>query len=311
MNILSPQQQRVMEELMPIAQIATDGTRDGMALLPRCHSLILGPSGSGKTYLAKKIAEQLNLPCLTLNVATWILLSNKAEPTTWTSIVDWLGALRTGGVIILDECDKLSGMGAGFVHEYTNFLRLEIHDLLDSSIPISVKMPAQPDFDGTSIPWEVPPLPWDPNDLGRFLRERVMIIGCGAWQAAWKSNGRQLGFSSGPAPAPEPPTRNQILGSIDSELRQRFRDQVSILPPMMPADFIAVAKKLALQIPQEAQAAWREHLGCAIKTAVDGNLGMRVFEELLLKSLVLARQPKTQTPENPGFSGPDPTCPTV
>jgi len=311
MNILSPQQQRVMDELMPIAQIATDGTRDGMVLLPRCHSLILGPSGSGKTYLAKKIAEQLNLPCLTLNVATWILLSNKAEPTTWTSIVEWLGALRTGGVIILDECDKLSGMGAGFVHEYTNFLRLEIHDLLDSSIPISVKMPAQLDFDGTSIPWDVPPLPWDPNDLGRFLRERVMIIGCGAWQAAWKSNGRQLGFSSGPAPVPEPPTRNQILGSIDSELRQRFRDQVSILPPMMPADFIAVAKKLALQIPQEAQAAWREHLGCAIKTAVDGNLGMRVFEELLLKALVLARQPKTQTPESPGFSGIDTSCPTV
>jgi hypothetical protein len=311
MNILSPQQQRVMEELMPIAQIATDGTRDGMALLPRCHSLILGPSGSGKTYLAKKIAEQLNLPCLTLNVATWILLSNKAEPTTWTSIVEWLGALRTGGVIILDECDKLSGMGAGFVHEYTNFLRLEIHDLLDSSIPISVKMPAQLDFDGTSIPWDVPPLPWDPNDLGKFLRERVMIIGCGAWQAAWKSNGRQLGFSSGPPPVPEPPTRNQILGSIDSELRQRFRDQVSILPPMMPADFIAVAKKLALQIPQEAQAAWREHLGCAIKTAVDGNLGMRVFEELLLKALVLARQPKTQTPENTGFSVIDTSCPTV
>ena len=80
---------------------------------------------------------------------------------------------------------------------------------------------------------------------------------------------------------------------------------------MMPADFIAVAKKLALQIPQEAQAAWREHLGCAIKTAVDGNLGMRVFEELLLKALVLARQPKTQTPENTGFSVIDTSCPTV
>ncbi|MEI6654750.1 MAG: AAA family ATPase [Verrucomicrobiota bacterium] len=311
MNILSPQQQRVMDELMPIAQIATDGTRDGMKLLPRCHSLILAQSGQGKSYLAKKIAERLNLPCLTLNVATWILLSNKAEPTTWTSIVDWLGALRTGGVIILDECDKLSGMGSGFVHEYTNFLRLEIHDLLDSSIPISVKMPVKPDFDGTTIPWDVPPIPWERQDLAQFLRERIMIIGCGAWQAAWKSNSRQLGFSSGPAPAPEPPTRNQILSSIDPELRQRFRDQVSILPPMTPADFAAMAKKLALQIPFEAQAAWREHLGDAIKTAVEGSLGMRVFEELLLKALVLARQPKTQAPENPGFSGFDTTCPTV
>jgi SpoVK/Ycf46/Vps4 family AAA+-type ATPase len=311
MNVLSPQQQRVMGELMPIAQIATDGTRDGMALLPRCHSLILGPSGSGKTYLAKKIAEQLNLPCLTLNVAMWILLSNKSEPTTWTSIVEWLGALRTGGVIILDECDKLSGMGAGFVHEYTNFLRLEIHDLLDSSIPTSVKMPDKPDFDGTSIPWEVPLPPGERQDLTRFLRERVMIIGCGAWQAAWERNGRQLGFTSGPAPAPEPPTGNQILNSIDPELRQRFRDQVCILPPMMPNDFWAVAKTLALQIPPEAREAWSEHLGAAIKTALDGTLGMRVFEELLLKALVLSRQPKTLTPETPGFCGPDTSCPAV
>ncbi len=309
MNILSPQQQRVMEELMPIAQIATDGTRDGMALLPKTHSIIIAPSGAGKTYLASRIAGELGIPSLTINVATWILLSNRAEPTTWTSIVEWLAGLQTGGVIIIDELDKLATGGPA--HEYTNFLRLEIHDLLDSSIPISVKMPIKPDFDGTSIPWDVPPIPWERQDLAQFLRERIMIIGCGAWQAAWKSNGRQLGFSSGPAPVPEPPTRNQILGSIDPELRQRFRDQVSILPPMMHADFIAVAKKLALQIPQEAQAAWREHLGDAIKTAVEGSLGMRVFEELLLKALVLARQPKTQAPENPGFSGHGTSYPTV
>lgn len=310
MSVLSPAQKRVMEELMPIAQIAVDGTRDGMSLLPRTHSLILGPSGSGKTFIAKKIAE--GLPLLTINVATWILLSNKAEPTTWTSIVDWLGALPSGGVILLDEIDKLSAGGSGaFAHEYTNFLRLEVHDLLDGSIPISVKMPPKPDFYGTSIPWETQLLPWDRDDLGRFLRERIMVIGCGAWQSAWRSNSRKLGFTAGAAPAPEPPSREQILASIDPELRQRFRDAVAILPPMTPEDFISVSKRLALQIPPEAREAWRQHMGAAIQTAIDGTLGMRVFEELLLTSLVLAKQQKTKNPEKAGSRGLDTGGPPV
>jgi len=281
-----------MDELLPITQIATDGTRDGMTLLPRTASVILGPSGSGKTHLAKSIAVRASLPSLVINVATWILLGNKSEPTTWTTIVEWLANLQTGGLIILDELDKLAIGGSA--HEYTNYLRLEIHDLLDASIPTSIKMPPRPDFDGTSIPWEIAPLPWEREDLAQFLRERIMIIGCGAWQAAWRSNSRQLGFTTGPEPEPEPPSRAQILSSIDPELRQRFRDTVSILPPMLYLDYIAVAKQLASQIPPAAREAWREHLGAAIKSALEGTLGMRVFEELLLKALVLGRQPKTK-----------------
>ena len=303
MKVLSPAQERVMAELLPIAQIAVDGTRDGMSLLARTSSIILGPSGSGKTAIAKHLAETIGLPFLTINVATWILLSSRSEPSTWASIVDWLGALPVGGVIILDEIDKLSSDGAGAsMHEYTNYLRLEVHDLLDGSIPISVKLPPKPDFGGTSIPWDTPLLPWERDDLGRFLRERIMVIACGAWQSAWRSNSRQLGFTAGTTPAPEPPSRAQILASIDPELRQRFRDAVAILPPMTPEDFISVANRLALQIPPEARVAWQEHMGTAIQTAIDGTLGMRVFEELLLTALVLSRKDKTPgKPKNPGF----------
>jgi len=309
MNALSPAQQRVMAELLPIARIAVDGTRDGMSLLARTHSVILGPSGSGKTHLAKRIAKEMGLPSLTINVATWILLSNKAEPTTWTTIVEWLATLQTGGVIIIDELDKLSTGGSA--HEYTNYLRLEIHDLLDASIPTSIKMPPKLDFYGTSIPWECPPLPWERGEMGQFLRERIMIIACGAWQSAWRSNSRQLGFSTELELEPEPPSKQQILGSIDAELRQRFRDSVAILPPMMPADYLAVAETLALQIPQEAREAWREHLGAAIKTAMAGTLGMRVFEELLLTALILAKQEKTKKPEKAGSRGLDTGGPPV
>ena len=62
--ILSPQQQRVMDALIPVAEIATDGSRENLTVMPRCHSLIVGPSGSGKSYVARKIAEELGLPCI-------------------------------------------------------------------------------------------------------------------------------------------------------------------------------------------------------------------------------------------------------
>jgi len=296
MTILSPGQQRVMDELLPITKIAVDGTRDGMTLLPRTSTIILGPSGSGKTHLAKTISVRASVPVLVINVATWILLSHRAEPSTWATIVEFLGELKTGGVIIADELDKLNSGGGG---EYSNYLKMEIFALLDGSIPTSIAMPTRPDYHGTSIPWETPPPTWERDELSKLLRERVMVIGCGAWQSAWKNNSHQLGFTSGPAPAPEPPTRAQILSSIDAELRQRFRDQVAILPPMMHSDYIAVAKQLASRIPPAARESWRVHLGAAIKTALDGNLGMRVFEELLLTALVLARQPKNQNTEEP------------
>ena len=296
MTILSPGQQRVMDELLPITKIAVDGTRDGMTLLPRTSTIILGPSGSGKTHLAKIISVRASVPVLVINVATWILLSHRAEPSTWATIVEFLGELKTGGVIIADELDKLNSGGGG---EYSNYLKMEIFALLDGSIPTSIAMPTRPDYHGTSIPWETPPPTWERDELSQLLRERVMIIGCGAWQSAWRSNANQLGFSSGPATAPEPPTRAQILSSIDAELRQRFRDQVAILPPMLHNDYVTVAKQLASQIPAEAREAWRLHLGTAIQAAMAGTLGMRVFEELLLRALVLARQPKTQNIEEP------------
>jgi hypothetical protein len=138
-----------------------------------------------------------------------------------------------------------------------------------------------------------------------------MIIACGAWQSAWKSNTRQLGFTNGPAPLPEPPSPAQISISIDAELRQRFRDEVSFLPPMMPSDYVAVAQALVQKLPYNVRKEWREHLGAAIQRAIDGALGMRVFEELLLKAIVHSRNPKTKCLKSPGLPGLDPTCPTV
>lgn len=125
--------------------------------------------------------------------------------------------------------------------------------------------------------------------LAKKLREEVMIVGCGAWQSAWRANGRAIGFSGGSAPIlPEPPTREQILASIDAELRQRFRDEIVVLPAMMPGDYAAVAKEIARKIPEELLSAWKRELGGVLRCAADGSLGMRAMEELLLKAMLLS-----------------------
>ena len=286
--IFSPQQQRVVEELLPVARIATDGSRDGMTIMPRCHSLIVAPSGVGKSHVAQNISKLLNLPCLVLNVGSWVLLSHKSESWTWTHIVNWVATLQSGGILVLDEIDKCAGGS-----EWSNYLRLEIHSLLDSVIDTTIPLPNQVNDFLLENPWTESPDQTAPQVRGcleKVLRERVMVIGCGAWQSAWRSNARQMGFSNGGAETlPVPPSREQILASIEPELRQRFRNSVLLMNPMSKADYECVAKSIENIIPHHVLPAWTHLVEDAIQQAVDSTLGMRVFEELLLQAMVMSR----------------------
>jgi SpoVK/Ycf46/Vps4 family AAA+-type ATPase len=285
--ILSAQQQQVIEELTPIARIATDGSREPLkkVILPRCSSLIVGPSGSGKTYLAKHIAKSLGLPCLHINVSTWVLIASKSEPWTWTTIAEWLATLNGGGIIILDEIDKLGGGNNGAGSEYGSFLRLEIFSLMDGSIPPAIKLQ-----DITLMPDHPAFLESDAlrQHIENTLQSRVMVIGCGAWQNEWQSNSKTLGFTTEQkTPKAEPPSRDQILNSIQPELRQRFRNEISFLHPMGQAEYEAVAEAICRQIPAAYRREWLGQVGEAIQVARDTNLGMRVFEELILRVMIM------------------------
>jgi len=116
------------------------------------------------------------------------------------------------------------------------------------------------------------------------LRPRVFVVGCGAWQGAWKSNTRSLGFCITATSLPEPPSRQQILGSIDAELRLRFRDEIAVLPPMIPEDYAAVARKLVTKIPPHARPHWDKLIGQAIREGVTRLNRVAIFARLSAKS---------------------------
>ena len=293
--ILSAQQKKVIEELTPIVRIATNGSRDRFKhiVLPRCSSLIAGPSGGGKTFVARQIAKTLGLPCLYINVSTWVLIAARSEPWTWTTIVEWLETLDGGGVIILDEIEKLGGGKNGAGSEYSAFLRLEIFSLMDGSIPASVKVndswgsPEKPSFQESQTMRK---------HVENTLQTCVMVIGCGAWQEEWQSNSKTLGFTTQQeSPKPEPPSREQILNSIQPELRQRFRNEISFIHPMAQSEYEAVAEAICRQIPANYRQEWQAQVGEAIRVASENNLGMRAFEELILRVMIMT-EPEQEPP---------------
>ena len=296
-TILSPQQQVVLNRLLPVAKIATNGCRDDLPIQPRTHTLLIGPSGNGKSFIAVELGKRLSIPVLRINVSSWVVLSARNEPWTFSSIVQWVDSLQGGGgILVLDEADKLQGTG-----DWVTCIRHEAHDLLDGVIPLAARMPAVP----TDEPWGTPEPPMfvERGLLEKRLRKRVYILACGAWQSAWRGNSRKLGFSQNESPV-EPPSCEQILQSIEPELRQRFRHEVCWLPPMTHSDYHAVSLGIANRISNpRARNAWNRLAGNAIEQAVAAGLGMRIFEELMLS--VLLDTPDLAEPVMENFKQPE------
>ena len=147
-TILSPQQEEVLRQILPIAKIATSGTVFDLPVRPRTHTLIAGPSGSGKSHIAREIGRMLSISYTRLNVSSWVVLSAKNEPWTYSEICSWLDSIGSaGGILVLDEFDKLTSEGDS---SWLGHIILEIHDLLDGVIPLAARLPNQPETDA----WE-------------------------------------------------------------------------------------------------------------------------------------------------------------
>jgi hypothetical protein len=184
-----------------------------------------------------------------------------------------------GGILVFDEIDKLQADS-----DWKSYIRLEVHDFLDSVIPHAARMPKNPFQDE-----------WDSaaaadtqtrTMLAARLRHKVFIVGCGAWQSAWSANSRKIGFE-GELTQCDKPSHLQILGSISPEIRQRFRDRVCWLEPMTSNDYETVSGRIAAALPiADMVPIWNCLARSAIERAVAGGLGMRIFEELMLNVLL-------------------------
>lgn len=282
-TILSPRQEEVLRQILPIARIATGGAVANLPVRPRTHTLVVGPSGAGKSHIAREIGRTLGMPALVINVSSWVVLSARNEPWTCSEICSWLDAIGTGGgILVLDEIDKLGGGGDS---SWLGHITLEIHDLLDGVIPLAARLPGQPDNE----PWECASATDNRirEMLSSRLRNHVFVFGCGAWQAAWEGMAkRRIGFG-GDAPDTGLPRPKQIVETIKPELRQRFRDTICWLPPMTGEDYHTVSGRIAAALPDpRMREVWDRLSAPMIRRATDGGLGMRVFEELMLAVLL-------------------------
>ena len=97
---------------------------------------------------------------------------------------------------------------------------------------------------------------------------------------------RKIGFGRD-VPDPGLPGARQILEMMKPELRQRFRDTICWLPPMTGEDYHTVSARIEAELPeQRMRKIWNRLAGPMIERAMDGGLGMRVFEELMMQTLL-------------------------
>jgi len=288
--ILSPNQEQILETLLPVAQIATNNTNNTGELKPRMHTLICAPSGTGKSHLMKQLGKIIDAPVLFLNVSSWILTGCRGESNHTFDVVIKFMDNNPRGIIILDELDKINGR-----EDWANYIRLEIHDLLDGVIPQACLMPSDDDDDDDDDIFSCN-VTDNSNEKRQELEEKLMnhffIVGGGAWQHLWekRSAKKSMGFSTVPtsAPSPEKVTidSKKLKTTIKPELLKRFSDEILIMQPMSKDDYLAMSPKFAKSLPPEVASEFIKIVKSEVDNAIDQQLGMRFFESALRKVMI-------------------------
>jgi len=251
-----------------------------VAVAPRTHCLLVAPSGSGKTFLSKALAAQLGLPFFSVNVSSWLLVGSKTESvnTTLVQLASFILSNKEG-VIYLDELDKVDGNS-----DWTNHLRLEIHNLLDGQMGQEVR-------DGLQQLLQQPISDKDLNSLNQSLKSNFFIIAGGTWQDYWENQGGSaLGFNA--QVETKALNKAELIKSITPELLQRFQQDLVVLPPLSQEDFLDLANQLGEQIlnskdpnAERVREKFLHAVQAGAEQAVKHKIGMRFLEECMTSAL--------------------------
>lgn len=260
-------------------------------ITPRFTRLLVGPSGTGKTHLVRRLARELDVPMLEIASATWIPLgcADRAGCSSWKQIATFCHDHRQG-IIFIDEVDKLGERSSWMTH-----LRVEIFAALDRTIPVNLSWELDEEC-GHADSGECR------AHAARVLRERMLVVGGGAFQDLWETkNPKTMGFGANAPPPPGIPEQHELAMVIPAEIANRFVTPPLILPPMDEGEYRLLLARLCKCLPGRLATRVRAAGNASIGEAVHHGLGCRWAERLILEALTAEREETTLRQQDLGI----------
>jgi hypothetical protein len=270
-------QRKAYDRLVQIAKIRPESVYANIS--PRTRAvLITGPAGAGKTAIVQAYSRLGGLPMLSLLASAWVPMG-ALQPPTILAIRDFVRSNPKGGLVYIDEVDKLCPAGSEARQSSWALGCLgEAISLLDCDARLIS-------------------LGWSENELLRFRRS-YRIVASGAWQhvaakvrAASKRGA--LGFGAGDHAL----GYGEALGQDDAipeEVRFRFFSETVQVDLPTREDFrVGIG-----QIHDELE----YHVSITdvlLAEAVNSRLGVRWLESYLARLLLLLEVEEAEHDDHP------------
>lgn len=272
-----PHQRDAFNHLNAVARVCFSVNRESLPVKLRTNCLIIGPSGSGKTYLARAVAEEMEVPFLSISISDWMLIggTKRGALATWPGIYDFLCKCKNkgGAIIFIDEIDKLNNSSS-----YVSFLLTELYSLLDYRIPWNLA-----DSEGDSIATS---LIAEAQDI---LSTKTLLLAGGAFQHIWDTHIRPtMGFLNTEDPD-ELPDLLDLSTTLPRELVSRFRSRLTVLPRLVETDYHQMLEIVARKVPDVWRSRFHQLGHERISSACRLQQGPRFLEELMLDTILQER----------------------
>lgn len=274
-------QRQAFAELVEAAHDFFDRRWHDLPVRIRIAPLIVGSTGGGKTFLVKHLARKLGIPLFETSVSDWVLIcaSHRSSPPTLPTLYRFIEQ-HDRGLILLDEIEKLGGVGVG---DWRQYCQLEVFSVLDRRI-----------FPGVLENDAEPPFRMAHDALVERFTRSMFIVSCGAWQDLWAPKPAAIGF--GDADQMEKvPTHAQLAATLRLEVLNRCSSPPLMLPPLSVQDYHATFNELSGRLPAPIAAALQQPSETEFEAAAQSQKGFRFFEEILARTIRSLRQAEEAT----------------
>ena len=265
-------QRAVYDELREIAADFFDFDWPRLPVVPRTNVLLVGSTGGGKTFLCRRLADDLGLPLLDTQYASWVVTGAGSRGGAHTlRLVYTFVEQHERGLIILDEVDKLGSDEA--TSDWTRSVHLEVFALMDKRVISGI-------IEGSDPNDATPRFRMTAEEIQQRLLRGHLFIGAGAWQHLWRRL-PPVGFAEVDEPASQLPTYKELVELIRPEILNRFHSKVLFLPPLSRLDYQSLVEETLPSLPENFRPIMREAALGTLDQAVEMQKGFRWIEELV------------------------------